>query len=441
MKQFLSCLAIIISTNVNAQSRAIQETRELLIPASAPMIKNTASRLIAEVYTKHNAVAWQVTDSAYLKYSPGRGYDTRRKDWNYDVRTNCSLANAQYKQLDRMTNTYDAAGNLTRQDLDVWNGSMWKPFAHTYYTYNAHGLIATITYYSYPAGQMVPDYRHTYTYNTQGRETMKLVEAWDVSTHTILENHSRFTTSYTPTGLPLVDLSEGWDPGTQSFFFSYRTTHRYDANNREINSLKEGYGGVWVPTDSFTYLNDAQGRRIEETHLMNLAPWKGANKYTYSYDVNGNLLARTMMAPNGPAGAPFINYGQHVYTYNSHNQVETYALLTWKATIGQFVPDINSPGARYYYEQYQTGVDDEEKPQHAVSIYPLPATGQLNIHRQQAGDKPAVATLTDVSGRPVGNWLLFAPTETIGVSHIARGNYLLIVKDGEERNVQRVILQ
>ena len=87
----------------------------------------------------------------------------------------------------------------------------------------------------------------------------------------------------------------------------------------------------------------------------------------------------------------------------------------------------------------QPTVDVENLQRSAVSVFPNPATTVLNIQLKGFDIRGSSVAVVDLTGREVMRFVPSSERETIGISHLAAGSYLLVVEKDNQRNVTRFV--
>ena len=79
-----------------------------------------------------------------------------------------------------------------------------------------------------------------------------------------------------------------------------------------------------------------------------------------------------------------------------------------------------------------------------IQVYPNPSTGLVNVSFVNGVNSMAVIELSDVTGRLVSTWSIDKPTAgqnvQLNVSDVNAGTYLLTIKAGTEKTVQKLVL-
>ncbi len=80
--------------------------------------------------------------------------------------------------------------------------------------------------------------------------------------------------------------------------------------------------------------------------------------------------------------------------------------------------------------------------QNGIIVYPNPTSGQLIIHNTNTGGQAAVVTVSNVIGQPVlvNRYADFSGTHYINLSELTNGLYFVEVSNGNNKSVNRIVL-
>jgi hypothetical protein len=303
-----------------------------------------------------------------------------------------------YSVTDEKTiNTYDANQNLTSSLYINWANAAWDTSYKRTITYNSN-IVATDSLSKYINGAWVPQFSWSYTYDNNGNLT-------------------------NATSSPLSSTSLG---ALQYRFF-------YNADNTLQKDSIFTYGGpnIWI---------------IEFADSMGYTP--GVNFITYEsslwYPTNGIQFDSVIHKDHITGGLPDTVYdvewnSSHVisngiatvYTYDSYNNPLVGNRYQYGILSGSYDSTVFSI-ARYYYQQFTTAVKNVAAPTANITIYPNPATNEINIAQTgiQQGTHTYI-TLINALGQTVLSETLpsMSSTEALSVAGIAPGNYWVVVQD------------
>jgi hypothetical protein len=92
-----------------------------------------------------------------------------------------------------------------------------------------------------------------------------------------------------------------------------------------------------------------------------------------------------------------------------------------------------------------TGIENHTSSQKEFSVFPNPADDKIVVELNEVTEQPALIELSDMNGKVVltGNMgQLNGPTkQTLDVSGLARGSYLLNILIGNQKRTQKIVIQ
>lgn len=347
----------------------------------------------------------------------------------YDANNNIIQSSEQYDPVDtlgnwnRYINTYDANNNIISSINLVYNTPNWDTMSRVSYIYNAsHQLIEDSTDYWDIGGAWTPDSKNTYSYTGsdltysvglqyasgvwEERSKIYLTYNADHSVHTDSMSDYMFTGTWEPSTTDSFGYTTGVD------YWTYYRQRYYDGPDM----------------DDFIATKHVSASGLPDTFYV-------ADHSTYSG-----------VAPS------YLVYGMRAgFTYDSYNNPVTYSTVYYNITdsasgAGSYGTTSAAEG-HYYYEPYTTtGINNIPKVQEAMSMYPNPATNELNISRPSAvkGDH-TIINFTNALGQIIRTesmpWM--KETETFSLAGFAPGMYIVTVqnKNGAILSTQKIMKQ
>ena len=274
--------------------------------------------------------------------------------------------------------------------------------------YDAQNRVVADSFYDISAA--TPDQKLTYTYNANGLPQQTIHYNWDFNNNT------------------------GWIPDS-----SY--TFTYDASNRLVKSLSQGWTGTayvngWK--DTLTYTGAATIASTYKSYLW----YTGAFQAMYLTTVS--LTAA--LAPDTTKwysynGANTVLAGMFKDQYTALNHVNH---RTYYQVIGGVLGTQPSQQYMFYYETYNdpTGVPPVcPAGGNTIALYPNPATDEVHLQLYTLPANAPTISIYTFDGRlmqqtvqPVGLYYSLSTRE------LPAGNYLVEVVDGNGRQGVRMIV-
>jgi hypothetical protein len=404
-------------TTYRGHNAAHSHSRPILKTNNAAKTTATDARLIAVTELEHDGTTFIPTDSTTLSFGASRGgvFDEVWLDWNWkpDLAFSYTYDNSTsaYDPANtKISLTFDAADNVTKQLIHEWNTttSAWDSVSKSTNTYDASGKMLTSLEQEWNSTTSTWDnlYRTTYTYNTAGKLASSLDESWN-NTSLIWENAQMIDYTWNASGDLTMSLNKYWFGLT--WMDGFRSTYTYDASGNRIEQLNEtSFGMGW----------DTTGKVVNSGFVANHQPQ--ASIFMEYVDTT----------------ASFVNSFKDNYTYNTYGKPTYYYSQNWDTTSGTWVSDTFATATRYHYQTFTTGVAQVAAEGGDVRIFPVPATGNLSIAATWDNAQPFAVAITDMTGKIHTRWTVSSTkqyNETISVSDLPPGNYLLTLEGRQGR--------
>jgi Secretion system C-terminal sorting domain len=408
------------------------------------VVAQTSSRLVGEAHWSNNGASFIPNDSSSFSYSSNRGGDLTHPlkydasyTWYYDT----AYHNAYY-----YTQTFDGNNNITGRITQFWNGTAWQLLSNTLFTYNSSNEMTTMIQQSWNGSAWTPVAQDVYSYNVAG----KLV----------------------------IDQYQVWNSLTSTFEASTQRTYYYDASNNKINETDQSYsGGVPIYTNQWAYTYSSTNQMLTTTYsVWNGAGWTPSTLTTNTYDTLGNKISQMGQVWDGVSSAwvnntldiyssftgghqpqmdihqtwnsagsgTWVNAMQYTNTYNSYNQLTSSTGQSWNI-VGVFEFALGDPMSNYYYQTYSTvtEVKNISNVGGDVTVYPVPAQGDLNVDLNWNEAQAATITIYNAQGSVVRQWSTPVAARfhsTVSVDNLAEGTYFLKINGAQGQIVKQLVV-
>jgi hypothetical protein len=385
------------------------------------------NRLISEIWEIWDGSAWQYPSRWTYTYD-ANGNETIVLDegleggvWvsyrlatsNYDASNNLIGKLIQHwdtsgtlQNFERRTHSYDTHNNRTLDLEERWNDSAWQNTARTTFAFDTTNNQTSMANEVWRDTVWVNSVRYNFTYNTSDNNTYRAIQHWY---DTVYQDIVRVWLYYDGNNNNTSSFTSAWN-GT-AWVNSDSATLTYDVNNNLLDFSRvnwDGNGWVAVSRNSMTY--DANSFLRSYTEVGGNGTWTGDSTYYYSCHAPISCSAHFTIYPDTTTphlwyvikqttGTGALNYlwdwgdgststgatPSHVYSSASYYNIclsitdstgctatfcdsSTYIYKTEAAAI-----TIN------VVEQLPTGIE-EAIAEATISVYPNPATNQLNIN-------------------------------------------------------------
>jgi hypothetical protein len=158
-------------------------------------------------------------------------------------------------------------------------------------------------------------------YDSFNRDTLEVNQGWDMDSQSWF-NYGKWSTSFNANNNPVNTLAYSWaDP---EWVLSGRRLYTFDANNNVLEVLTQTGGGPdWVNDSRETYTYDTNNNQLTDIYVTwNGTAWQEFTKYENTYDANNNLSSL--------AFSIFGNYSyKDIYSYDSNSNQISDSSYNW----------------------------------------------------------------------------------------------------------------
>ncbi len=379
----------------------------------------TDERLLSSVELEYDGATYVPVDSTILNYTGTKGgyFDDMWYwwGWNFDVANSYEYNSPAYELSTRTTFTYDASGNRTIEQTEIWDGFSlsWENQSKTINTYDASNKHITAIQQDWNSSTSTWDnnQRTTYTYTSADLMESYTYEDWDASTSS-WENF--WKSEFTWSGTNMIGETGKWwtSPAWENY---YRGTYTYDASDNRIAELEEYWSGTAYDTSDLNEYSSFVGSHQPQTMI-----YKTWDATTHTFE----------------------NAGKFNITYNTGNKPVYMFEEEWDAGTSTWQPYVSSFATRYHYENYSTtaGVYKVTNIGGTAQLFPVPASNNLTININWDEAQPFTATITDMCGRTHITWSVASKKqyqETLSVNQLPAGSYVLTLRGAQGTISQR----
>jgi hypothetical protein len=356
-------------------------------------------------------------------------------------------------------NAKSLAGVLDSTLVWNWDGnsSYNQLVSGTWLTYDANNNNTTWLSKSYNGGNWTNSSLHTNTFDNNNNLTLYLDQVWGGTAWT---NSQQTTYTYDGSHNQLSRILQTWVSG--AWVNNAQTINHYNGNLVESAILQTWVSGAWATTDSFVYTYDGSNNLLNETDLYwSAGTWTNNQDSVYTYS-GGN---RTSAINQTWTGAAWANVQKDVYTftnnkltgdityvYNGSIQI-TQQNLMYGYDIGgnntsiitqgeQGNSLVNQDSTHLYYHGEASGINNIAPLSARISVYPNPSKYVISVAYHSVDLSPVVATLYDITGRPVITQTVSEGVQQIDVHELSAGVYQMAFTNNKgAREVKRVVIE
>lgn len=353
--------------------------------------------------------------------------------------------------LERLTQSFDANGNVLVQKIEKYQSGNWVDLMRTTFVNDIHGRPITATTEQNQSGNWIYVVRVTASHDLSGRIIMELREKWMINDWI---SYDRRSYTYNEENKKLSMLQEKWVTGV--WRNEMKTTYTYDlgSNNYIVLAEYSDEGGPWTYGSKMSYTCDMNENWLEMLfEQWENSHWNILGKIEYINDAQGNILSETFL---NWLGDTWVNDSRKIYTYDTYGNALSGINEKWQG--GSWIPDmqtsylyykreylciLNIPVYRYdaTYRSFTSGLDDLNKNRNFFSISPNPANNQIRIDLEKNSLNPAEMTIMDLTGKIVRKETLKTQQSRIDLSNLENGLYFLHIMGNNRFDTEKLIIQ
>jgi hypothetical protein len=307
-----------------------------------------------------------------------------------------------WQEYEMISYEYDFNGNVLEMLVSDFDGEEWWDMGKATFEYE-DDLVSEVIVQYWEDGEWVNEEKAVYNYN--GDNWTILYWTWNGTTWSSNELYT-YNKSAESIELLIQYMQGGaWQNDEQQFF-----TLDFDEHVTSI-LVQDWENNAWVNDNRTTYdfANGVFDSKIEES--WDGSDWEITTKYGYIYD-NGNAINGFCMVLDGDDFVPGDGDIEMAYGYSADSK------------------------SFYGYEVNVTYIDPtgigENGTKVSFQVYPVPAENEIQI-QAEGFQKAEIFTLT-------GQMLLESVQNTINVSGLASGIYLLKVYDQTGNSVSQKLV-
>lgn len=339
------------------------------------------------------------------------------------------------------------------------NGSGLELSSRQFNTYVNNTQIADMKMYSYPSGSSVADtgMRYIHAYNAQAKLTSIMSMQWSGVSNS-WDTVQKRDIYYNGQGLEQVDSISLYALG--SWIPAASITYTYSGTNLTEINIYDFDGANW--TRSQQYVNTYYPNGQLQTSNFNIDTGSSAPPVTLFRDTfvyNGTPFCTSWVSYLNQTGASldtFFTLNKHLNSQNLPDTAYFNVVLAGASWIETFTynssnnpdmeMDMDAVGApsnfmlKYYYENYNDlAVNNVPTKNNNITIYPNPASDQLNIQWKDANGTKAAISIVNAAGqvvyRDAFNWK--QTTEAVSISNLQSGIYWISIADNSGNVIYR----
>lgn len=345
-------------------------------------------------------------------------------------------------------------------EIDIWDGTNWNLSSQTNFTFNSNcqPIEGLTKFIDFDGTNMLENVSFlTITYDANNLPLESINQLWDEETNMW---EDQLKTEFTHTGDFLTEsinydwLDNNWEP-------SNRQVNTYNASNLIIETISQ----TWDETNNFWLNTSKTEYTFNPNNSINIATifdWNSSNN-TWENDVrethtySGNVL--TSKESDSWNGSTWLNDILRNYTYDSNDFLIETLKKNWDSSNfendNRILRTNNTDGnptemitQTWFFGTWLNGTRDrrtypnceslsiEKLIKNEFNIYPNPAKNELTVNSKTTG----TLTIIDTNGRLLKTLNIKNNINTLDISNINSGLYILIFQNENRKETKRLII-
>ncbi len=434
---------------------------------------------------------WNSNPYSQTKYE----YDDAGRFTNIGIFTWNSVQNTWIPQSDTHRK-YNTSGDPVEYFIKEYDtiAKEWVPLEQDTFVYNNSNVLTAQTNLYFNKINKTWFVGKNYAYNDAGKIVETFYKQWDSKSFTRM----RGTRSvYILNKMNLADetINQQWDTISNSWINSGQILAHYIddtiLDNETINAWSGGSSWTLSGQNLYTYTSGLLTEKIKQVWDMGSLAWINSEKEDYSYNSNGFLVERLFLYWFGSEWSIPLRY---VYTYDLFNHITSLSIERWYTdawvfssvnsysfddigrrkgySVQTFDPltglvydgysyefnyDSDNLANNAVYKRWNRSTNDWENSytehlyysSHNITLlnqvndgiihaFPNPAINELHISRVQPG---CSITVYDLKGHKLISSIAKSTNESILVSSLSPGIYILRVSEGKKTMTTKFVKQ
>ena len=378
------------------------------------------SRIIAYTYLKHDGAAFVPVDSTTYSYSFGRGGQLSKEDMddnfvNFDESYTYLFnpSSGTYINQYHRSQIFNAANKAQTYTCQNWipASSTWKDSERFVYSYNGDLTRLDSTSFQIHSGGFW--HGHVFYKNL-----------YDINDRLTRMNSTVFTMSFTYDAagnlVSRVDTQANIVP---FYWYLYnKASFTYDASNRVTAYTLEDFRNNKKFRHEYTY--SGMDLSVTTEYVWNNNTWEISGRHLFSYDPNHNVTMDEWQYLD-VASSSYKSASRKIWTYNNYQQPLTYYSETFEPSNSSWGSTTDDFFYRYYYQPFIPASVNDVANDNEITLYPVPAQNRLSIDISGNTLQSSSILIYDLHGRLVKQQSTTGNNNSINISDLANGTYVL----------------
>lgn len=333
----------------------------------------------------------------------------------------------------KITNTYDANGNMTKATTETWNTttSIWDKSMMVSYTLNADGTTKeSLTQMDLMDGSGMMDMtKSSFTYNASKKVLTEASQNW---LGIMWQSSLTKTNTYDANGRLQTVVSQSFDMLTQQMKNYRKTDYTYNADGSSNQTTNQSWNasGQWENSSRSTSNYNASKQITSDlTETWLAGTWQNSTRMSYTYSANSQLAEILMDYWKNNA---WTNNTKIIYTLNSKLEPTQIIMQAWNDILS-----IWENSARQTWDYNFTGIQPIEFAGKVIKVFPNPFVNELTIENGTL-DELAIQMFNS-NGQLVGSYTTNGSVTNKNFSSLKIGTYFIKIKSPQNEQTIKLL--
>ncbi|MFZ5939927.1 MAG: T9SS type A sorting domain-containing protein [Bacteroidota bacterium] len=284
----------------------------------------------------------------------------------------------------------------------------------------------------------LPYFKTDNVYDDHGNLVLNTVYTWDQSSRTWVAPN-KYEVQYDQEQRIIKTLSSYFDDAVKEWIPTYKTETGFgtDNTNTTIYSTYDRSISNWIKQQrDIRETNGTEDLRMTQYIWdQENQTWQQVYKYEYAYDVNDNQILNSFYQWDPNSGI-WIGGSYTERLFDLESNILLSADKTWNSTDNTW--DYNNKTWYYYSTSTLGALPQPALPEFAIRVFPNPCTDILYVSGNGSSEGAfSEAEIYDLSGKKVA--AIEAGTNTINISDLKAGIYLIKLRYNEQVSTQKIV--
>ena len=213
------------------------------------------------------------------------------------------------------------------------------------------------------------------------------------------------------------------------------TTYTYNTEDKLVSESSHTWGNSWSDYYQTLYTYDGNKNLINILkQAKNGEIFENTSQTIYTYD--GSLKPASILNQVWKENA-WVDFALERMKYNKDDSLTNYSYRYWSA---DGITVMEGDSSALFYHQIISGIDDKNRTNENISIYPNPASSVITI---TASGKLSNIEIRDMQGRLLKPVSIIATAQQtkIDISGYPKGIYMLTITTSQGRETEKLLIR